>query len=1571
MRIKSLLLCAFLFPFLPAGAETPQETVKRLITLQEQKEDLTPFIPESIKLLKSPHYDVRFAALRTLVFAGVSAPEAVPELLKILKRSVPDKNRRLDALHGYALAALVTVCEDEKVFSDLLDSKDSKLVTSVSMALLDSPRLTPALRKKMRWSGSAYGPAPASRIADPSFEKGIGLWELRKVEGAEGEVSHDLTAARSGKGSLKIVKTNNSGYLELRYRDLVAIDPNVHCFWRGFYQAKVKPGSTLLVFTFEDEKGVPLYQGTSMGRSARQSQSFAVNSAPGVWEQRIGLAERKKFPRRLRPVIRLFGERAVVNVDDLSLPGAPWFSRRAYSIPEICRISPQEARKRLAARSNAAGKISTFPSGATGLEIDGKLQVPAVYFSAIFPELGDYKLFHDNGIKLYNFTLHLNDAAGPHTRGSITEISSGPVWPSAGHSRYNFAPLVSRLKRLVRQEPEACIILGLNITWPSDYFKYNPGTLWIDEKGNKAWGNSLHLRGFAPKPQAPGLFPWPSPYADKPFADAAKVMTAFIRELKKHDLHKIVVGCFVAGGHDGQFEIRYRDYSPAGVAAWRKYLTRIYKTDGALQKAWGNKNVTLKTAKVPSEHWGRYKKGRSPIFFDPLHEAADADYERFRQERIWSVKEIMLSAIKKELAKPVLGVAWQMEKFFVKDPTRFLESDVFDIIVTQGVYQHRRGGVSFCNLAPMDSFAKKKKLWISEVDIRSFLRSIYADELKHLKVGIPRDMAEFRQVVRKLTAEQLAAGTGGWWFLDMFCGAHAHPEMMAEIRRGVELFREIHSFPDARRRAEAVAVISKDAILTQRQWAVSFPMMYQFFALRQSGVPIDIRFAEELFNAPDGDKYKVYFFANLFELDDKEINYINTRLKKDGKQLIFNYAAGYVDPIRRKLDLKRCEALTGFKLRTAFELRSPAVIPYQAPGNFYRAYHEQSDKSPIGRVQRFVITDPEAEVIARFADDKTPAAAYKEFGSWKSFFLGSPNALTAAKFHDLVRKAGGTPVLAPDKAILMLNNRFLALTPLDNDKVKIRLPFAARVTDAFSGKVISAGGNTFEVTFVCGENRFFRLDPQGKTVLLPVKKAAAPAKVKKVHTPPAPQLFKDGHFEGKVTNWRPLINGKVEKSSRFAAQGKSSARLTAAVPGKDASAYCSRFADGLLAGRKLKLDVQVRGEGFCRLVVLPYAPGTSRTTLNRGERIKLSPHKWQRISYTFDPGDKVVARIAPAIELEAGGKELFFDDFRIFNAPDPGVLLRGGNYRLVPVKRPFEVTFTGAAPNAKAKLYLFDAALKYKTFDTRSDSTGRIRHTFPAGLPAAGTFQLFAASGGSSALLVLESAPAAELDALRKAAAAAKIAPKTRILVLGDSLSDFLRGRNYTDKTALFLKSRGVTVNNAGVKGDMITRVRDRLKGVKTYRPRAYKGIFTPVPDMTVIFLGHNDTVLREGKIQVPFAEGEKAFREVLTLLRQKNPKMKIVLMTPVCTLREVCLANMQKKMKRGFGRIEFGRYELLEQYISMLRRLAKEYDCQVVDLYTPMKKIKERTHLFNPGDGVHISEAGNRFVALQLLKAL
>ena len=136
------------------------------------------------------------------------------------------------------------------------------------------------------------------------------------------------------------------------------------------------------------------------------------------------------------------------------------------------------------------------------------------------------------------------------------------------------------------------------------------------------------------------MFRWPSPYADKPFTDIANMLKAFITELKKTGMDKMVIGAFVSGGHDGQFEIRDPDFSPAGKKSWRAWLKKKYRTDKALQTAWGNPEVTLATAPVVEKS---YKGTQFLSFPGDQHRF---DYEIFREERIWKIKEIMLKGIR-------------------------------------------------------------------------------------------------------------------------------------------------------------------------------------------------------------------------------------------------------------------------------------------------------------------------------------------------------------------------------------------------------------------------------------------------------------------------------------------------------------------------------------------------------------------------------------------------------------------------------------------------------------------------------------------------------------------------------------------------------------------------------------------------------------------------------------------------------------------------------------------------------------------------------------------------------------
>ena len=47
----------------------------------------------------------------------------------------------------------------------------------------------------------------------------------------------------------------------------------------------------------------------------------------------------------------------------------------------------------------------------------------------------------------------------------------------------------------------------------------------------------------------------------------------------------------------------------------------------------------------------------------------------------------------------------------------------------------------------------------------------------------------------------------------------------------------------------------------------------------------------------------------------------------------------------------------------------------------------------------------------------------------------------------------------------------------------------------------------------------------------------------------------------------------------------------------------------------------------------------------------------------------------------------------------------------------------------------------------------------------------------------------------------------------------------------------------------------------------------------------------------------------------------------------------------------------------AVLRQLAAEENVDYLDVYTPMKHAPDKSKLFSPTDGVHLTEPGNRFL--------
>jgi lysophospholipase L1-like esterase len=228
-----------------------------------------------------------------------------------------------------------------------------------------------------------------------------------------------------------------------------------------------------------------------------------------------------------------------------------------------------------------------------------------------------------------------------------------------------------------------------------------------------------------------------------------------------------------------------------------------------------------------------------------------------------------------------------------------------------------------------------------------------------------------------------------------------------------------------------------------------------------------------------------------------------------------------------------------------------------------------------------------------------------------------------------------------------------------------------------------------------------------------------------------------------------------------------------------------------------------------------------------------------------------------------------------------------------------------------------------------------------------------------------------------KIASGIKLNKKLFILYLGDSLSDYLRGRNYTDMVNYYLNkyNKGKAFyKNAAVGGDFITRIWKRIGGMKqgesAWRQYMYENLLTPKPDIIFIFLGHNDTkTFSKTNYLKPAVLPDAqyyAFKKLISFLR-KNTNAKIVLLSSVSIYFPAQSKRMEELQKKGTPHCLFGQKEHLENFNSTLKKIAKEEKLDCIDVYSTTQKHTDKKALFI-SDGLHLSKKGNLLITKTII---
>ncbi len=436
-------------------------------------------------------------------------------------------------------------------------------------------------------------------------------------------------------------------------------------------------------------------------------------------------------------------------------------------------------------------------------------------------------------------------------------------------------------------------------------------------------------------------------------------------------------------------------------------------------------------------------------------------------------------------------------------------------------------------------------------------------------------------------------------------------------------------------------------------------------------------------------------------------------------------------------------------------------------------------------------------------------------------------------------------------------------------------------------------------------------------------------------------------------------------------KGKSCGELKAAPQGKICYGRCYQLAPiDSPWGRRFNYSLKAKGSGELYLGYLEYTKNDQEKIISKyvySAPISLKSDEWQDIRMNIQSTAGNLVRIAPLIEVRGKNSVAYLDEANLSYAPTPGVVLSARpSHLIVEAGKPlpnvtFQLTENGKpVPNAALKVL---NGGKLQEAATGNDGY------FTCKPAEDGELQVAAVKYGVADELFTDQPSSKAWAKTDAVARRIKLDKPLSILYIGDSLSDFERGHNYADKVNFWLNRHNpgkAVFRNAGVRGDYITRVQQRMLRGNAYQQEKYDNLFGVPYDYIFIFLGHNDTrCLSSKNYDVPQVTPEaqkEAYRAVLNHIR-KNSKAKIVLVSPTSSNFEKCQESVDKLKAQNKVHNLYGQPAKLEAFDAVLQQLAQEENLGYLNVYTPMKNTPDKAALFSPTDGVHLTEAGNRFL--------
>lgn len=676
-------------------------------------------------------------------------------------------------------------------------------------------------------------------------------------------------------------------------------------------------------------------------------------------------------------------------------------------------------------------------------------------------------------------TLHEFTDAGYKLFG--TEAWIPELWKADG--TISAEPLIRSIREILKINPDAAIMVRLFILQPE---------WWLDAHPEEQVRFSLYPDNGFPEAvrQNPDEIKRVSFASDLWRESMNQVIPELLRQLAESPEGDAIFSFLVVGGEWAEwfydkFDLE-PDVGPAMTRHFRQWLRERYGRVEQLREAWNDPELTFETVEVPGID-ARMGVGEK-MFRDPQQEQPVIDYYRCHQELVAEVPLHFTRLVKEHWPRPAIMGLFHGYFFHLThqasgghlEMRRVLQSPDVDFLASPYSYEFdaRMLGGSGHYRCLMESVRLHGKIWMSENDQPTF----FGDHFKRPGPFWPQTLEDTVAEMRRDVAVQVLTTGMGMWYLDFgpqtggLGGYWSHPELMQEARQLLDL---------AQRQLEEPFSNPADVLLVydttcfyylhlmylgiydqSRHWGRTETLAHEaanrtIADAFKSGAVFDTIHLDDL-PLVDLDRYKVIVFAFTPYLTEEHRRFIDEKVERDGRTVVWVYAPGYVDG--ETLSTKRVGEVIGMDMEKSYVNLAPAMVVREgALGEGVPEIRTAVSITDAWTEPTFKVVDAEAEALGYYHATRDVALARRKFKDHTSWFVGLP--LKDPRLIREIFRAGGAHIYNEKNDVLFNGCGLLCLHTETGGPRTIRLrdgreltfdlpPWSTWLVDLETGEVI-------------------------------------------------------------------------------------------------------------------------------------------------------------------------------------------------------------------------------------------------------------------------------------------------------------------------------------------------------------------------------------------------------------------------------------------------------------------------------------------------------------------------------------